>query len=108
MRNSEIEMLLQIDESDRTGEDRNHSAGDSFNEDIVHRPRRKNENCRSIRDVVRMSVCKRKSACLSALLIAWLRMKDSNLRNGGFRVHCLTAWLIRKDNTYYIIDLENW
>ena len=31
-------------------------------------------------------------------------MKDSNLRNGGFRVHCLTAWLIRKDNNYYIIE----
>ncbi len=32
-------------------------------------------------------------------------MKDSNLRNGGFRVHCLTAWLIRKVNNYYIIVL---
>ncbi len=32
-------------------------------------------------------------------------MKDSNLRNGGFRVHCLTAWLIRKDNNYYIIEI---
>lgn len=35
-------------------------------------------------------------------------MKDSNLRNGGFRVHCLTAWLIRKDNNYYIIKKMNW
>ena len=33
-------------------------------------------------------------------------MKDSNLRNGGFRVHCLTAWLIRNDRYYYIIEKE--
>ncbi len=35
-------------------------------------------------------------------------MKDSNLRNGGFRVHCLTAWLIRKDKYYYIIKKIIW
>ena len=35
-------------------------------------------------------------------------MKDSNLRNGGFRVRCLTAWLIRKDIYYYIIYLLNY
>ena len=33
-------------------------------------------------------------------------MKDSNLRNGGFRVHCLTAWLIRNRIFYYNIFFE--
>ena len=39
-----------------------------------------------------------------AMEAIWLGWKDLNPRNGGVRIHCLTAWLHPSDLTKYIIS----